>query len=180
MNTNITIKDIAWLAGLLEGEGSFGSGSQGCPALRLQMTDKDVVEYASSILRTKLQNPTRPQNPKWKPCYSTSATGRHGIEWMMTIYAFMGMRRRKQIEDVIRSWRQSGKSQRSSHNGNKITSNCHPDRAAIHGGSLLCKQCYMKEWYKTDIGIESVGVSKLKRKLKRAIFKKIKGGTYNG
>jgi hypothetical protein len=36
------IRDIAWLAGLLEGEACFGSYN-GCLSIQLQMIDEDIV-----------------------------------------------------------------------------------------------------------------------------------------
>src|SRR6185436_10271574 len=35
--------DLSWLAGLLEGEGHFGTTSAGYPVLKLEMCDEDVV-----------------------------------------------------------------------------------------------------------------------------------------
>lgn len=52
------LKDLYWLAGLLEGEGCFTySGST--PMVQLQMTDKDVVERASLLLKGSLGRRTR-------------------------------------------------------------------------------------------------------------------------
>jgi hypothetical protein len=50
--------DIAWLAGLLEGEGSFMRGKRkDAPGISLAMTDRDVVERAAKLLRTKCMGP---------------------------------------------------------------------------------------------------------------------------
>jgi len=45
-------KDLYWLAGLLEGEGSFGATKDGAyPNVCLKMNDKDVVFKAHKLLR---------------------------------------------------------------------------------------------------------------------------------
>lgn len=47
----MTIAEIAWLGGLLEGEGCFISGStSACPRIILQMSDKDVVDRVAAYL----------------------------------------------------------------------------------------------------------------------------------
>ena len=48
--------DLTWLAGLLEGEGSFlkaPPSDPNCPRISLEMTDKDVVERAALLMQGK-------------------------------------------------------------------------------------------------------------------------------
>lgn len=50
---DISERSLYWLAGLLEGEGSFMKGppsSPGLPVIRMVMIDRDVVERAASML----------------------------------------------------------------------------------------------------------------------------------
>lgn len=54
-------RDIDWLAGLLEGEGSFsgGRGKRGSLSIDLVMTDQDVVEKVARLWAAKI----RPRKP---------------------------------------------------------------------------------------------------------------------
>ena len=55
--------DLAWLGGLLEGEGSFMLRN-GSPVIALQTTDRDVLHRAASLMDTKEQGGGR--RPKGK------------------------------------------------------------------------------------------------------------------
>ena len=46
--------DIAWLAGLLEGEGSFIVRPKNTPYISLKMNDKDIVERAANLMGTTI------------------------------------------------------------------------------------------------------------------------------
>ena len=94
----ISLSEIAWLAGLLEGEGCF-TFSKG-PDVVLKMTDKDVVERAASLMGAKVIA-RDPKNIKWKRTYCASIHGYQAIAWMLTIYPFMGERRKEKIIENI-------------------------------------------------------------------------------
>lgn len=51
--------DVAWLAGLLEGEGCFVVRPKNTPYIALKMNDKDVVEKAAALMKMTV---TRPRN----------------------------------------------------------------------------------------------------------------------
>ena len=55
----------AWLAGLLEGEGSFMM-TKNCPSIAFQITDKDIAERVAKVLDVVLRSPWK---PKGKPTY---------------------------------------------------------------------------------------------------------------
>lgn len=124
------MKDLYWLAGLLEGEGSFIASKPYVnqpPQARITLcsSDKDVVERAAKILGAKsvLRNTSSNRlglKMQWKATvYSSRATG-----WMMTLYSLMGARRREQIRTSLaarrgyptsakhlsRTWRAQGSS----------------------------------------------------------------------
>ena len=99
-----TLKDIYYIAGLLEGEGSFAF--YGCPILQLQMTDFDVVNDAQKIL-----DPTaniRAHNPggNRKILYHLHISGSIVVQWMMTLYPLMKERRKAKIIEVIKKWKE--------------------------------------------------------------------------
>jgi hypothetical protein len=144
----LKIQDIAWLAGLLEGEGSFGFPAIGrSPVIRLQMTDKDVVVRAARLLGVRLQTPNKPRKEGHAVSYSICAAGRRAIEWMMTIYVFMGDRRKEKIHDILNQWKSTEAIQRDPKGENRKAL-CHPDRPLVEIKTGFCKACYMKTWVK--------------------------------
>ncbi len=48
------VADVAWLAGLLEGEGSFVVRPKNTPYISLKMNDKDVVEKAGAMMNVSV------------------------------------------------------------------------------------------------------------------------------
>lgn len=65
---DFTENEAAWLAGLLEGEGSFITlqlpDGRERPIISLQMTDQDVVERAAQIVGIGKVRSASPKNPK--------------------------------------------------------------------------------------------------------------------
>lgn len=110
--------DIAWLAGLLEGEACFTcfkstvvrknyrnkrNYTTTCYRfeISLRMNDADVVYKAADLLKVKRSEPL-PSAPK---LHRAIIAGRRAIGWMMTIYPFMGERRRARIKEIIAVWK---------------------------------------------------------------------------
>ena len=46
----MTKEEIAWAAGILEGEGYFGASDRKYPYLSIEMTDRDILEKLKKIL----------------------------------------------------------------------------------------------------------------------------------
>jgi len=104
-----SVKEIAWVAGILEGEGCF-SINKNSPAIRLGMTDLDVVERARSILKknAKINTPQSAIGKNGnllKQRYLLTLIGNIAIQWMMTIYPLMGFRRKMKIQEIIHHWK---------------------------------------------------------------------------
>lgn len=94
---------LAWLSGLLEGEGSFqwsGSGN-GSPSISVQMTDEDVIEKVSFLW----QRPMYSYQPRGnrKLVFKTSIHGQDALHFMRILRSWMGQRRRQQIDEVLLS-----------------------------------------------------------------------------
>lgn len=103
-----TLTEIAWVAGLMEGEGSFIATKYGSPFMTIQMNDKDVLEKLLTILGTaKLYGPYRHRRGENydTPHYRVTAYSTAAIEWMMTIWPLMGTRRRAKIKGIIGAWK---------------------------------------------------------------------------
>ena len=103
-------RDLAWLAGLLEGEGSFlkaPPSSPNCPRISLEMTDKDVVERAASLMDGRAVTRIHLRNPHWKQTYRVVIKGSRAVELMRVLYTEMGTRRRTQIDTALETYIES-------------------------------------------------------------------------
>jgi len=106
-----SVKEIAWVAGILEGEGHFGFTNVGkrSPMITLQMTDLDVVERVRSLVdksqSIKIGKDKRKET--YKDIYRITLNGSRAIEWMMTIYPLMSVRRKSRIRECVETWRKN-------------------------------------------------------------------------
>lgn len=94
-----TRDDLLWLAGLLEGEGSFDAHRGKYPRIRLAMTDRDVVGRAASVMDSSIRLALHPAPAK--ATWHTEISGERAAEIMRDILPFMGSRRSGRIADVL-------------------------------------------------------------------------------
>ncbi|QNO12690.1 LAGLIDADG endonuclease [Arthrobacter phage Snek] len=94
-----TRDDLLWLAGLLEGEGTFDAHRGKYPRIRLAMTDRDIVGRAASLMDTKIRLSLHaaPAKPTWH----AEISGERAAEIMRQILPFMGSRRSGKIAEVL-------------------------------------------------------------------------------
>lgn len=97
----LTSQNLNWISGLVEGEGYFGYDKS--PVIKVEMTDKDVVEKLAAYWKSSIFFSN--YNIKYKPKYVTSIHGKNAIGWMLTLYSLLGDRRRSKIEDVLIRWK---------------------------------------------------------------------------
>lgn len=104
-------EDIAWLSGILEGEGSFfitwkvSSGGAKYPAFKIQcnMCDKDIIDRIYDIAKIGLlRGPLPVQKSHHRPAYSWSVNRRaHIKEILEAIRPYMGERRGERIALIL-------------------------------------------------------------------------------
>jgi hypothetical protein len=94
-------EQLIWLAGWLEGEGSFQLvGTNKTTAyIKGGSDDLDVVEQAARIMETDV-HPYK--GPKGKPHYVVYLSSTKAVELAMQLYPFMKSRRRAAIVDMLR------------------------------------------------------------------------------
>src|SRR5215510_6894671 len=101
--------EIAWLAGLLEGEGCFHVNfSQKNPYIfvEMQMTDEDVVYKAQEVSGIGNVTHISRKTAGWNDCWRWSiSTQKDAAALMMTIYPLMGQRRQEKIKECLAAWR---------------------------------------------------------------------------
>lgn len=94
---------LSYLAGLLEGDGSFMRPSPSTPnqpAVALAMTDEDVVRRAATLLETGVYTLGRRQ-AHHKDVFSLRVRGRRAVEVMTALKPLMASRRQEQITAAL-------------------------------------------------------------------------------
>lgn len=91
--------DLLWLAGLLEGEGTFDAHRGRYPRIRLAMTDRDVVGRAASLMATRVRLSLHPAPAQ--PTWHTEVSGGRAAEIMRELLPFMGSRRSGKIAECL-------------------------------------------------------------------------------
>jgi len=106
----VTDLQLAWLAGLLEGEGSFftttsrtGGHVYRYPQIRVNMTDRDVIERVAALFGTGVYT-SRPYGVSRKTSYKAILTGLGAADLMRALRPLMGERRQSKIDEVLAEW----------------------------------------------------------------------------
>lgn len=134
----LTETELAWLAGLLEGEGCF---SYHCsPTIQIGMTDRDVVECVAHLFDKEVTGPYKYKGNK-KPVYYAKLFGGPAADMMRLVRPYMGERRAGKIDEILTKYTLApGKGHKL---GKGRQSECHPNsRHYSHG---LCRACYKQK-----------------------------------
>ncbi len=102
----ISVKDIAWAAGFLEGEGCFASGKNvhkdRVPSVTAAQVDIEPLEKLQRILGGYIRpgSPVKNQSPYW----NWGVYGRQAVGVMYTIYPLLSHRRQERIRVSVGWW----------------------------------------------------------------------------
>lgn len=97
----ISAIDIAWIAGLLEGEGCFMHRRNGDLVVEITMTDCDIIDRIHALLKCGARKER--QLPSGKTAYGWSLTNqRQAAGLMMTLLSLMGERRAAKIKECLK------------------------------------------------------------------------------
>jgi len=146
---------LEWLAGILEGEGSFLSGPPSrprAPAIVVGMSDLDVVQRVAKLLGVNFVNVT--ERLPHKTMYKTAVTGSRAVELMRLLHPLMGERRGRQIEKAIASYSKWEPTWRVT--GRKVCTRCRVDRGVedfyvrveTGGPRSHCRECSYEKYEK--------------------------------
>jgi hypothetical protein len=94
-----TRDDLLWLAGLLEGEGSFDAQRGKYPRVRVGMTDRDVVGRAATLIGSRVRLSLKPA--PYQATWHAEVTGSKAAEVMRAVLPFMGSRRSAKIASIL-------------------------------------------------------------------------------
>lgn len=113
-------EEIAWLAGILDGEGSFllnrsivGGKVYLYPKIIVGMTDLDVIERVADLFGTSVYEP--PKMKDRKRLWRATIQGAGAVELMRLLRPWMSERRGEKIDELVAYWesRPSARTQRS-------------------------------------------------------------------
>ena len=138
-------KDIIWLGGLLEGEGYFGLQDKKYPIISVNMTAEDTINKVSDMWNRRVLH----HGNIWR----TQICGPYAIQWMMTLFPFLGRCRKDVIIDIVKFWKEYSYSRASK--GMRNMAKCHPDRIVY--ALDMCKPCYARQWEEKKQLLEKVG-----------------------
>lgn len=96
---------LAWLAGLLEGEGTFlrpPPSMPNCPIVSCRMTDRDVVERVAAQFGPAVMANDK---GKYRTEFAATLKGEGAVALMTDIRPLMGERRRKAIDAALSHYR---------------------------------------------------------------------------
>lgn len=99
--------DFSWLAGLLEGEGTFTSTrthGHDYPVLKVEMCTEDVVLKASRLLAAPGVTRQEPDREGWSVSYLAAISGSDAAVWMRRLRNHMGHRRTEAIDAALAAY----------------------------------------------------------------------------
>lgn len=102
--------ELGWLAGILEGEGSFSKGPPSKPRMsriQMQTTDEDVISRVARILGVrycKIADRTDTGLRQTKSAFHVQLRGSRAVAWMRQLRPLMGQRRQQQIDAAIEGY----------------------------------------------------------------------------
>ena len=113
----INREDLAWAAGLFEGEGSFTFARRGkyvSIVAELGMTDEDRVKRFQEVLgigNTTVH--TKPIKTHWKTMYLWKTGSFEGVQAVISmLWPWLGPRRRNRAKEILALWHQDKNTKR--------------------------------------------------------------------
>lgn len=142
-------EDVAWAAGLFEGEGSFsfarpGNGHiYGRAAATIAMTDDDVMRrFASIVGLGKVNGPRARREPERKPMYWWSVTSFEQVQAVLAMFwPWLSERRRSQALHALRSFEAGQRVKRRYWEGQTCEATDCERRPRVKG---LCDRHYLR------------------------------------
>ena len=104
----MTSADVAWAAGLFEGEGSILVPTERMRSIRLRVgsTDRDVLDRLVQVIGGKVRGPYQPNGrntpPGRKPIYMWEVQGTNPAQQVLRLFwPYLGIRRRARAAEAF-------------------------------------------------------------------------------
>jgi LAGLIDADG-like domain len=96
-------EEIAWAAGLFEGEGCFSrSRNRGQVIACISMADRDVMERFAKIIGRGRLRKVLPRQPHHKPIYRLDLAGYDNLRYLYRLFEpWLGERRKQKVEWIL-------------------------------------------------------------------------------
>lgn len=94
---------LAWLAGIIEGEGCITTkhrGAREALLVRVKMTDEDVIQRVAHLFGSSYHS-IPPAQAGWKTQYSTEVTGKRAVKLMEELSPLLGHRRTERLASYL-------------------------------------------------------------------------------
>lgn len=139
--TNWSRENLAWVAGVLEGDG-FITLNRNVPQIGAAMSDLDVLQRVQGIVGSgSITGPYKQNGMGRKPMYYWRVgVGDKSVALMAALWHWLGSRRRSQVADVVRVWKNAPvPSGLKTHcrNGHKYTN----ETTYVENGYRRCRPC---------------------------------------
>ena len=102
---------LAWLAGVLEGEGSFMMSRNTVknkvyfyPKISVNMSDQDIINRVSSVFNTKTYLVPKDKRGDWKQLYRAQISGARAATLMQQLLPWMSARRASKINEILATY----------------------------------------------------------------------------
>lgn len=103
----VTVRNLEWAAGFIEGEGCFHWHKRGSRAeIRVAQVQREPLERLQHLFRGHIYL-RKSSRPTWQPVHVWAIYRSSAIGLAMTLYSLLSPRRRSQSLAVIQSWRAS-------------------------------------------------------------------------
>jgi hypothetical protein len=96
-NRNVRLVDIAWAAGIYEGEGSIQIQGSKCLAVLIGQKDTWILERMEKLFGGIMHNVTTTQ----REYYMWRLSGPRALGFLFTIYSFLSPRRKAQFREAF-------------------------------------------------------------------------------
>lgn len=134
--------ELSWVAGLLEGEGSFLWRVSNSAKVSCQMTDQDVILRLHSLIGGKVYQATK-QKSHHKTAWVCVVSGLDAVELMEQVFPLMGFRRSEQIKNVLTLF--------YAHEAESVKK-----KGAARENALFAALEYLDEWKRGDRSLRRV------------------------
>lgn len=107
----MTEAEIAWLAGLLEGEGTFTWKKQKryqYPMVKVGSTDRDIIDRVREMWGGPVPEFHRRRRAHWKDQWIVARVGQPAVVVMQQVLPYMGERRAAKIQEILSRWEEHG------------------------------------------------------------------------